>query len=218
MSLDYDIIFLARLAVKAKLNNSFSISTVKLAKQLNISQQSVSRKIRLLKEKGLIKAESGALGTTIRLTEAGKKRLFAFYSELREVFQGFEPNTLKGVITKGLGEGAYYVSRKQYLKQFERLLGFKPFIGTLNLLVDEAQISCFLEDAKPFIVKGFKSKERTFGDIKCFFVKIKDFDYNALLIFPERTFHKNQVELIAKDNLRKKFSLKDNDLITIALS
>jgi len=212
-----DLDFLCFLAFKATLNNSINSSTVKLAKEFGISQQNISRKLKLLKAKELIEVNTSALGTQIKISEKGRKLLFNYFIELKKLFESNKPLIISGSIVKGAGEGAYYVSQKQYLKQFIEFFGFKPFFGTLNLIVDPMQLEFFLSQKKPIIVNGFKAKKRTFGNIKCFPVKILNFNYDCVLILPERSFHKEQAELIAKDNLRKKFSLKDNDLISIAL-
>ena len=41
--------------------------------------------------------------------------------------------TLEGTVFTGLGEGAYYISKEAYRKQFTEKLGFEPYPGTLNL-------------------------------------------------------------------------------------
>ena len=44
---------------------------------------------------------------------------------------------MRGKIASGLGQGQYFISREGYSRQFLQHLGFVPFPGTLNVLLDE---------------------------------------------------------------------------------
>ena len=117
-------------------------------------------------------------------------------------------------IVSGYGEGHYYMGMKQYKAQFKKKLGFTPYQGTLNLRARKIRIRNFLKNLKLIRIKGFKTKERTFGGLRCYKVKLNN--YNIGLIIPDRTSHQpTVVELIAPFHIRQKFNLKEKKKITI---
>ncbi|MFH1787906.1 MAG: DUF120 domain-containing protein, partial [Candidatus Altiarchaeota archaeon] len=107
------------------------ISTKRLGEHICLSQQSASRLLGRLASQGLIEKTVSGRGHEIRLTSKGirllgdvKKGLDAFLSEEESV-------SFKGAVSKGIGEGAYYVH--EYADKIEKKLGFVPYPGTLNV-------------------------------------------------------------------------------------
>ncbi|MCR4335746.1 MAG: DUF120 domain-containing protein [archaeon] len=193
------------LAKKTNLYQTAFVSTSSLAEITGFSQQSISRKLRELEKDGLITRKVSNAGIEVAFTEEGRKELESFYLELKELFSK-KSNSLKGKIVDGLGQGAYYVCRLQYKKVFEKLLGKEIFCGTLNLEVEPAERTRFTA-AKPVVINGFTTKERTFGGIDVW--KCKANNIGALAILPHRTNHPaNIIEIVAPINLRKKLNLK----------
>ncbi len=219
---NYDINLLAYFAQRSGLFNVWNTNTGIIAKDLGISQQSVSRILRDLENSKHIVREASTSGVKISLAVNGRDALKKHYDELKNVFSS-EIKALSCKITSGLGEGKYYMSLLGYKKQFAAKLGFEPYEGTLNLEVDSAKVNNFLLNAECINISGFETKERTFGGLKAFNVKIKNIKNNkrkvdGALIIPDRTHHdKNVVEVIADRNLRKTLKLDDNDLIEIML-
>ena len=126
-----------------------------------------------------------------------------------------EINKIYNHFVQHYGSKKYYISQKQYLARFKELLGFKPYLGTLNLIVDEDRLYKFLLSLKPIFIEGFETKERSFGSIKAF--KVKVFNLPAAIIIPERTKHeKNTVEIIAPVFLRGKFKLRSGSKVKIS--
>ncbi len=202
------------LIAKGARGKTFSSSTLKIAQSLGISQQSVSRNLRELKRKGLIELETSPRGINARPSKQGLGILKADYIELKNVFEPKKALSLQGILTKGLGEGSYYMSLSPYVKQFEQKLGFKPFAGTLNLIIDEAELFAFLSGLEGTKISGFKTKDRTFGSIKAFRVKVGA--ETAAIIFPERSTHPpDQIEVIAGSNLREKLRLKEGSKVVL---
>src|SRR3989338_7027610 len=222
-SSDVDLNLLGYIAQKSGLFNVWNTNTSIIAKDLNISQQSVSRVLRDLEDSRLIVREASTSGIKISLADHGRNALKKHYELLRNVFSS-DIKSLSCKITSGLGEGRYYMSLSQYKKQFIEKLGFEPFEGTLNLEVDIAKVNNFLLNSVCININGFETKERTFGGLKAFNVKVSaknnknNKKINAALIMPDRTHHdKNVVEIIANKNLRNKLKLKDNQEIEITL-
>ncbi len=202
-----------KIAAKTGLFGSFKTSTNKLAREINMSQQSASRILREVEEAGLIERDVSPNGVTVKLTDKSRKLLEQNYAVLRNVFEN-KKQELKGNIFSGVDEGGYYISLKGYQDQIIEKLGFKPFSGTLNVRVDKQERLDFLVDIPSVHIKGFKTKERSFSPLKAYKVKIKD--EIVAIVVPERTVHdKSVVEIIAKDKLRDKFNLKEGDEVII---
>ncbi len=212
-----DAQFLLFLAVQSGgLHSVLKTSTAKISKELLISQQTVSRKLRELKKQELISMDASPTGCNISLTNDGIELLRFQFFALQKLFQQSKSKVLHGKVKIGLGEGRYYVSMPFYLKQFKKLIGFKPFFGTLNLEVDHAELAGFVSSLPSIEIFGFETEERSFGKIRAFKVLIEG-KQPAAIIFPERTAHKkNEVEIIASINLRKKFGLKEGSKVSVS--
>ena len=121
---------------------------------------------------------------------------------------------LKGVIVKGFGEGKYYMAMQKYKAQFKAKLGFAPYEGTLNIKAEKDKVMKFLSGLKAIKINGFKTKQRSFGGLKAYKVRLNG--ERIGLIIPDRTSHEpDTVELIAKFNIKEKFGLKDGNKVAI---
>ena len=120
---------------------------------------------------------------------------------------------ISGCLLSGYGEGRYYVQIEGYQKQFKEKLNMIPYPGTLNLKVDPLQARSFIAGKMQIIIDGFLTKERTFGGIECYPVKINK-KVDGFLIRPIRTNHpEGIIEIIAPTYLRGDFNLEDGDSI-----
>lgn len=202
------------IASKTGLFGSLKTSTSKLARDIEMSQQSASRLLRELEQANLIEREVDPNGVTLKLTDSSRKLLEENYTLLRNVFEK-KKHEIKGTVFSGVDEGGYYISLKGYQDQIIDKLGFKPFPGTLNLRVNKQDRLDFLVDVPSSHIKGFKTKQRSFSALKVYKVKLNNED--VAIVVPERTVHDQSViEIIAKDKLREKFALKDEDEIVIS--
>ncbi len=122
-------------------------------------------------------------------------------------------NKIRGKVTTGLGEGQYYISVQGYRNQFKERLGFDPYPGTLNLKLVEP----FAQTAASLIkIEGFRNENRTFGECRCYPVKINGI--RGAIVRPERSsYPANLVEVIAPVNLRKTLCLSDGDELEVML-
>ena len=139
------------------------------------------------------------------------KNLFAisFISQI-SLQQKMEIN---GIVVKGLGEGAFFMSMPHYRREIKKKLGFESYPGTLNIKADK--IFSF-ENLNPIRIEGYSSKGKKFGGAACFRAKLKNI--TGAVIVPDLTRHdKGIMEFIAPVYLRKKLSLKDDDKITIEM-
>ncbi len=185
-------------------------STNRLSKNTKTSQETKSRKLIEIETKGLIKRDVSSKGIKIEITEKGFSLLKKKYNALNNIFKN---NIIKGKVKKGIGEGAFYI--KKYSKIINKALGFSAYFGTLNIEIDKKSKSTILKQT-PIIINSFKTKERSYGAIKCYNAAINN--TKSAIIMPERTRHsENIVEVISPVYLRGKFNLKDNDTIGVEL-
>ena len=123
-------------------------------------------------------------------------------------------NEFEGIIVRGIGEGAYFMSMQHYQKEIRRKLGFKAYPGTLNLKVKKAEIEAIKKN-NPIRISGCKSGNKTFGGASCYKSKVKDI--SGSIIIPDLTKHKDIVEFIAPIHLKSELKLKDRQKIRVEL-
>ncbi|HUJ84006.1 MAG TPA: DUF120 domain-containing protein [Candidatus Acidoferrales bacterium] len=211
---------LFKLAEMGAHKRTAKVSTEFLAEKLGTSQQTASRYLIELERKGWIKRSITHDGCLIRIDAAGNAELQKLYSNLRMLMESaYLPRiTLEGTVFTGLGEGAYYVTKEHYRKQFMEKIGFDPYPGTLNLkLTGDYDIKTRTElDAYPAVeVEGFKNGERTFGVVKCYPVMIDNKVKGAIITALRTHYDVSVLEIIAPVCLRKHLGLKDGNKVKI---
>ena len=162
--LDEELLFF--IAKSAMLRGTFVSSTAKISVKLGISQQSVSRKLRELQDKGLAEVSASPRGVEAKLTEKGTRLLKSRYLELKQLFEAKHLKSISGSLKTGLGEGAYYVAQAPYVKQFKELLGFKPYFN----LVLWMRTSLWKNDCSLFLALNQNLERRYFSksSLLCF--------------------------------------------------
>jgi riboflavin kinase len=123
---------------------------------------------------------------------------------------------IKGKLISGMGKGTYFMSQKIYIDQFQEKLKFKPFVGTLNIKIEDNEIANIMNiPADKFDIILGKGK---FGDVK-FIKAVLNGNVTGAIVFPAKTKHTEDVlEFISDKNLRKVLKLEDGDLLTIEIS
>ncbi|MEM4500973.1 MAG: DUF120 domain-containing protein, partial [Thermofilaceae archaeon] len=158
------------LAEKGAVVEGVKTSTAALARELGISQQSVSRLLMELAREGLIERESSGRSMVIRLTDEALELALSLYAKLKEILESPSEMILTGRVFTGLGEGAYYIQIPFYMRQFEEKLGFKPYPGTLNLKLirrDEVLKRALVERAARIEIERFSDGRRSYGGARC---------------------------------------------------
>ena len=118
----------------------------------------------------------------------------------------------RGRVVSGLGFGKFYVTLPWVVAQIEEKFGFTPYPGTLNLKVEKDVRSFVEEKARVEIepAKGFcrgLAAEVFIGET-----------IRAVVIIPKvADYPEDLIELVAAENLRLKFNLKDGDEVTVKL-
>jgi len=211
---------LLKLAEMGAHRRTAKISTEYLAEKLGISQQTASRYLIELERKGWIQRTITPEGSLIKIDDKGTRELQKLYSNLRFLIEAAYPPsiTLEGTVFTGLGEGAYYILKEHYRKQFIEKLGFDPYPGTLNLkLTTDYDLKTYTElEAYPAIeIQGFKNEDRTFGLVKCYPTTIGNKVKGALISALRSHYDSSVVEIIAPVCLRKQLNLKDGHKVKI---
>lgn len=211
---------LLKLAEMGAHRRTAKISTEYLAGKLDTSQQTASRYLIELEGLGWIERTITAEGCLIKITDTGFSELQKLYTSLRFLIETTYPPsiTLEGTVFTGLGEGAYYVTKEPYRKQFMEKLGFDPYPGTLNLrLTTDYDVKARNElEAYPAVeVEGFTSEDRTFGPVKCYPLIIENKAKGALLSALRSHYDASVLEIIAPVPLRKHLKLKDGHKVKV---
>jgi len=211
---------LLKLAEMGAHKRTAKVSTEYLAAKLEISQQTASRHLIELERKGWIQRTITPEGSLIKISDKGAKELQKLYSNLRLLIEAAYPPsvTLEGTVFTGLGEGAYYIAKEHYRKQFIEKLGFDPYPGTLNLkLTTDYDLKTRTElEAYPAVeIEGFKNEDRTFGLVKCYPVTIGNKVKGALIFALRSHYDASVVEIIAPVCLRKQLNLKDGHKVKV---
>jgi riboflavin kinase len=189
------------------------LTTTEVGSLTGMSQQNASRKLKILEQEGQIQRSKEGL----RLTKKAYDELAAIYSELRNAFEGGHI-AIEGIITKGLGEGGYYVSMKGYRRQIAEKLGFDPYPGTLNIRIDDEDgwKKQHLLQLEPIIIPGFKDNDRTYGDLFAYPCKLGKQD--CAIIVPLRTHHGPEIiELVSPVDIKKELHKKDGDRVRVMI-
>ena len=152
---------LRKIALLGGIDDLIAISSRELGDALNMSQQSASKRILELLDEKLITRDLGARKQRIKLTERGVDALKEEYNEYRRIFELEDHIFIHGAVTSGMGEGGYYICQEGYMKQFESVLGFKPYEGTLNLTIDKEDIGKLdlIRSTSGYVIHGFTSEE-----------------------------------------------------------
>jgi riboflavin kinase len=211
---------LIKLAEAGAFRRVAKVSTSYFAEKLGTSQQTASRYLIQLERAGWIKRNVTPEGCLVTLTDAGAKELQKLSSTLRLVVETVLPPSviLEGTVFTGLGEGAYYISKEHYRKQFIEKLGFDPYPGTLNLKLTsdyDVKARAELESYPAIEVQGFTNENRTFGLVKCYPVMVENKVKGALVTAMRTHYDTSVLEIIAPVCLRKHLNLKDGQKIKV---
>ena len=132
--------------------------------------------------------------------------------------------SLIGTITTGMGDAKKFLSLTGYLDQFQSILGYEPFPGTLNITLNahSTQLKSNLSDLDSLLIHEWTDGDRTYGPATCYSAIItkpsngKHIPIHVIL--PEKTRHgADQLELLSPVNLRKTLALNDTDELHISI-
>ena len=209
---------LKHLAMASGLAGTVTISSSEFADAVGTSNQTAARRLQALDDAGLIERTFVPQGQVVTITQAGNTIMGREYMQYRKIFDGMScANVLNGKVITGIGEGKYYTQLHEYVVQFEKVLGFIPYPGTLNVELDAESITLFgICRPEGITLNGFVRDERTFGDVEC--VNVRIFDIEGAVVRPKRTHYPdNIIEIIAPVNLRERFDLNDASPVKVEI-
>ena len=120
---------------------------------------------------------------------------------------------IDGEVTTGLGKAAYFLSQEFYTREFKKNLGFIPYPGTLNVIVDEKHLD-EINEIKNNCQNLIKPDEG-FGAVKYIKAILND-EIEGAIVFPAKTTHEeNYLEFIAENRLRDELGLADGDIVSL---
>ncbi len=213
---------LFKLAELGASSRTVKVSTEYLAEKTGASQQTASRHLITLEKMGWIKRTVTPEGCLTKITPQGVAKLKKLYSELRLIFESAYPPsiTLEGTLFTGLGEGAYYVTKEGYRKQFIEKLGFDPYPGTLNLkLTSEYDIKSLseLETYPAVTLEGFEDESRTYGAVRCYPAIINNKEKGAVINALRTHYGESVIEIVSPTCLRSRLKLKDGHKVKVEI-
>jgi riboflavin kinase len=102
-------------------------TTSDLGEAVGFSQQSASRKLTQMENSNLIVRIYRQRGNSIKITPEGVALMEQIFTDLWMILTAEgrelkEKLTLRGKVIAGMGEGAYYMSRKGYQNQFSNVI------------------------------------------------------------------------------------------------
>lgn len=209
---------LRKIALLGGIDEYIAVSSRELGEALEMSQQSASKRILELLDEKLIIRDLGARRQRIKLTQQGVDELKKEYNEYRRIFELTDHITVRGKVAEGMGEGGYYICQKGYMEQFEKKLGFTPFEGTLNIVVDKDDIGKLelMRGTTGVHIDGFVNEGRTFGSVIAYKAKIRNIE--CAIIVPERSHYTDVVEIICHYHLRRTLSLGNGDSVDVRVN
>ncbi len=211
------------MALQGGTRHPIHISSISLSKQLHVSQQSASRYLIELVEKGYLERRLAQGGQVVTIMKEGITLLRREFSEYGLIFGTQKEIEMKGTLETGLGEGGYYISKKGYMKQFEKKLDWHPFEGTFNLRLSEDEVPKIeaMKAAEGILIEGFEQEGRTFGKawiFKCVLRNGTKKVEECAVISPKRTHYKRVVEVISPAYLRDKLKARDGDSFIVRVN
>jgi riboflavin kinase len=208
---------LKELALLGAIKNKIEISSLELGKQIESSQQTASRYLLELDKTGMVTREFGIKKQIIQITSLGEDALQNEHLQYQQIFELTDRVQFKGIVISGMGEGRYYTEQTGYVEQFKEKLGFSPYPGTLNVKIEliERNKLRFLKNNQAIEISEFKTRNRTFGAVRCFKAEINGI--KGAIVLPMRSHYSNVLEFISQTYLREKLKIKDDDEVNIVI-
>ncbi|RMG26698.1 MAG: DUF120 domain-containing protein [Methanobacteriota archaeon] len=123
-------------------------------------------------------------------------------------------------VSEGLGKGGHFISIPIYEAIFERLLGKKPFHGTLNLVADSDDVvhvnSAYQQHGK--LHDGLEWNGNEMGAIETLPAKlwIGENCLDVVLVRPALTrHHRSVIEVVSDRYLREEFGLEEGAIVDL---
>jgi riboflavin kinase len=120
-----------------------------------------------------------------------------------------------GTIYTGYGCGKFFIELPWVLQQLTELLGVTPYLGTLNMRLTPEGVAqrTYLLSQNGVLI------EPKNGYLFGYLYKAKLFDITCYVVLPDvPNYPRDCLEIVAAENLRNRFNIKDGDAITVLVT
>ena len=153
---------------------------------------------------------------------------------------------LSGSVTSGLGRASVFMSQSHYQDQFRNILGATAWPGTLNVHVENNDLSSYIalrqkagidtldlddelidkvskidtSNIEAMRIRGFLREGRSFGGATAYLAKISTSEsknISCAILIPDLTRHVEVIEVIADVFLRESLNLNDGSVVNLNL-
>lgn len=124
---------------------------------------------------------------------------------------------VKGQIVTGIGVGSRFIGMEWVREQILEKLGFDPYLGTLNVRMDEEtsrRYHSLLEGREGIPIEPLD--ERYYRG-KCYRSRINDRVDGAIVVPIVPDYPADLVEMVAPVNLRERLGLRDGSEVTVEI-
>jgi riboflavin kinase len=136
-------------------------------------------------------------------------RFLSFFGEFLQVIKFI------GTIYTGQGCGQFFIKLPWVIQQLKELLGFTPYLGTLNLRLTPGDV----EQRAHLTPQNGMLVEPKNGCLPGYLYKAKIFDTSCYIVLPDvPNYPRDSLEIIAAENLRSRFNIRDGDTITVLVT
>lgn len=124
--------------------------------------------------------------------------------------------TLRGVITRGIGESASFMAIPWVKRQLNQKLGLAPYPGTLNLMVNEDDLEKLarLKESEGIEIVP---EDENFCAASSFRVRINQQIKGALIIPRVADYPRSKLEVIAAVHIKTSLALRDGDQVEVEI-
>lgn len=221
--IDYnELATLKELARLGAMETATDVTTGELADRLDISPQTISRRLHNLEEMKMITRTTRPDGQSVFVENEGVEALELEYQEYQDLFADRSALSLSGTVADGVGEGQHFVSLSGYHEQFVERLGYEPYPGTFNvhLTADSARKRTRLDRIDGIEIEGWEEDDRSYGGATAYPVRVEtptgERYERCHLLVPDRTHHgADELEVLAPDKLREALSVTEGEEVTV---
>ena len=121
-----------------------------------------------------------------------------------------------GAVYTGQGHGKFFVELPWVIRQLKNSTGFTPYPGTLNmrLIPKSTEQRVHLTPTNGVLVKPKAAMY-----LPGYLYKARLFDTECYVVLPDvPNYPQDLLEIIAAENLRNRFNIKDGDTITVIVT
>jgi riboflavin kinase len=124
---------------------------------------------------------------------------------------------VKGQIVTGIGVGSHFIGLEWVREQILEKLGFDPFLGTLNVRMDEEtsrRYNTLLEGREGVPIEPLDER---YHRGKCYRSRINDRVDGAIVVPVVPDYPTDLMEIVAPVNLRERLGLLDGGEVTVEI-